>query len=247
MTLNKKFALTALAALTLSSTFVMAEEDHDPSDVARATTSFTVGATNNGDVKGALTYAFSVNDTQQGMVAVEGNMDKEGKYSDARAQYFHVFNFDDPTVPKVAASLDLIDNASMTTAALGAVVAITPVEQFSMYLRGGVLGGEYSDAMTRKFGVSDNSTVGGMAAGYFTVKTGSDGTYVMVSPEYSYTGGDIETSTLKTSLRIGTPMNAAKTHWGEFRVENTYGTMESESMTLDVDDTVAWFMYKSFF
>ncbi|WP_299695595.1 hypothetical protein [uncultured Vibrio sp.] len=215
MKLNEKFALTALAALTLSSTLVMAEEDHDPSDIVRASTSFTVGATNNGDVKGYLTYAFPVNDTQQGMVAVEG------KYSNARAQYFHVFNFDDPTVPKVAASLDLIDNASMTTAALGAVVAITPVEQFSMYLRGGVLGGEYSDAMTRQFGVSDNATVGGMAAGYFTLKTGSDGTYVMVHPEYTYTDGDIETSTLKTSLRIGTPMNTAKTHWGEFRIENT--------------------------
>jgi hypothetical protein len=86
-----------------------------------------------------------------------------------------------------------------------------------------------------------------MAAGYFSLKTGSDGTYIMLSPEYTYTGGDIETSTLKTSLRVGTPMNAAKTHWGELRLENTYGTFESVSMTQDIDDTVAWFMYKSFF
>jgi hypothetical protein len=181
------------------------------------------------------------------MVVAEADMNNEGKYKDARAQYFHVFNFENSLVPKVAASFDLIDNASMTTAALGAVVAITPAEKFSMYLRGGVLGGEYSDALTSQFNVSDNSTVGGMASGYFTLKTGNDGTYVMINPEYTYAGGDIETSTLKTSLRVGTPMNAAKTHWGEFRVENTYGTIESASMTQDIDDTVAWFMYKSFF
>ncbi|WP_221075425.1 hypothetical protein [Agarivorans aestuarii] len=247
MKLNKKFALTAFAALILSNTSVMAEEDNDPSDIARATTSFTVGVTNQGDVKGALTYAFAVNDTQQGMVVAEGNMNNKGEYSDARAQYFHVFNFNNPIMPKVAASIDLIDNASMTTAALGAVVAITPTENFSMYLRGGVLGGEYSDAMTSQFGVSDNSAFGGMAAGYFTLKTGKDGTYVMLSPEYTYAGGDIETNTLKSSLRIGTPMNAAKTHWGEFRIENTHGTVESASMTQKVNDTVGWFMYKSFF
>lgn len=247
MSIKHTVSLTALTALVLTSTSLYAEEDHDPSDIARATTSFTVGATNNGDVKGMLTYGFGVTDTQQGMVAVEGNMNQEGKYNDSRIQYFHVFNFENPTVPKIAASIDMIDNASMTTAALGAVVAITPVEQFSMYLRGGVLAGEYSDAMTNQFNVSDDSAVGGMAAGYFTLKTGQDGTYVMLSPEYTYVDGDIETSTLKSSVRIGTPMNAAMNHWGEFRLENTYGSVKSAALKQDIDDTVAWFMYKSFF
>ncbi|GEA62113.1 hypothetical protein [Vibrio comitans] len=247
MSIKNTISFTALTTLILASTSLYAEEDHDPSDVARATTSFTVGATNQGDVKGFLTYGFGVTDTQQGMVAVEANMNKEGKYNDSRVQYFHVFNFDNPTVPKVAVSLDVVDNASLTTAALGPVIAVTPTEQFSMYFRGAVLGGAYSDAATRQFGVSDDSAVGGMAAAYFTVKTGKDGTYITLTPEYTYVDGDIETSSLKSSLRIGTPMNSAKNHWGEFRLENTYGHLESASLKQDIDDTVAWFMFKSFF
>jgi hypothetical protein len=77
MSIKHTVSLTALTALVLTSTSLYAEEDHDPSDIARATTSFTVGATNNGDVKGMLTYGFGVTDTQQGMVAVEGNMNQE--------------------------------------------------------------------------------------------------------------------------------------------------------------------------
>ena len=247
MKLRKNFTLTTLTLLTFTSYTAFAEEEHDPSDIARATSSFTVGATNKGDVKGMLTYGFAVNSNQQGMVVAEGNMNKQGNYNDARAQYFHVFNFENPTVPKVAASLDVIDNTSMTTAALGAVIAVTPTDNFSMYLRGGVLGGEYSDSMTNQFSVSDNAAYGGMAAGYFTIKTGNDGTYITLSPEYTYAGGDIETSTMKSSVRIGTPMNESKNHWGEFRLENTSGEVKSASLSQDINDTVAWFMYKSFF
>lgn len=247
MFIKKTLPLSIITAATLLSANVYAEEEHDPSDVASATTSFTVGATNKGDVKGFLTYSFGVNENQQGMVALEGNMNKSGEYNDSRLQYFHVFNLDDQVVPKVAVSLDVIDNPTMTVGALGTVVAVTPVERFSMYLRAEVLGGEYSDEFIQEFGVTDKSALGGIAAGYFTLKTGSDGSYVMLAPEYTYVDGDIESSTLKTSLRFGTPMNNAKTHWGEFRLENTSGSIESASLNKDVDDTVAWFLYKSFF
>lgn len=199
----KKYQQVSLALIATSSLFsipLYAEtaQDIDPSDVARANTSITIGATNNGQVKGVVSYAFSINETQQGMVYLEGNMDKEGSYQDSRVQYFQVFNLESKIVPKIAASLDVIDNASLTSTALGAVVAVTPTEKFAMYLRAGVLGGKYKSESTQYFGVNDDSAVGGMAAGYFTYKTGSDGTFIMFSPEYTYVDGDIETSKLKT-------------------------------------------------
>lgn len=247
MSLKKSISLTTFAIIALSSASLYAAEENDPSDVARASTSFTLGATNKGDVKGFLTYGFGVNDTQQGMIAAEVNLDNETKYRDARLQYFHVFNFESSTVPKIAASIDIIDNASMTTGALGAVVAITPADYFSMYLRAGVLAGQYSDTMTNQFGVNDDSAFGGMVAGYFTFKTGADGTFIMLNPEYTYVSGDIDTSSFKSAVRLGSPLNAAKTQWGEFRIEHTGGSVKSASLRQDIDDTVAWFMYKSFF
>ncbi|PMJ69319.1 hypothetical protein BCU23_17795 [Vibrio splendidus] len=59
--------------------------------------------------------------------------------------------------------------------------------------------------------------------------------------------GDIETSTVKTTLLAATPFSADKTRWGQVKVENTYGSMESTNQKLDIDDTVVWFQYKVFF
>ncbi|WP_391090843.1 hypothetical protein [Vibrio sp. NH-UV-68] len=244
---NNKILLSFIASLALTGTNAFAENTEDPSDVASAVTSFTASLNNGGDVKGQITYSFNVNESQQGMVALEGTMNDHGKYKDSRLQYFHVFDLGNPVAPKVAASLDMVDNDLMSTAAVGAVVAITPVERFAMYIRVGALTGQYSDEVTQQFNVADNSANGVMAAGYFTVKTGNDGTYFMVAPEYTYVDGDVETSALKTTIRLGTPLNDKKTHWGELRLENNVNTLETASKTIDTDDTVAWFNFKAYF
>ncbi|MDV7106356.1 hypothetical protein R3X26_18385 [Vibrio sp. TH_r3] len=43
------------------------------------------------------------------------------------------------------------------------------------------------------------------------------------------------------SLLAATPFSADKTRWGQVKVENTYGSMESTNQKLDIDDTVVWF------
>ncbi|UGA53603.1 hypothetical protein [Vibrio sp. VB16] len=250
MTTAKMTALSTalLATLSLSAFAGDGAKEVDPSDMTRASSNMYVATNNHGDIKlsGALSYAYD--NGQMSMVTLEGSMGNDGKYKDSRAQYFHVFSLNNAVTPRVAASLDIIDNTSFTTAAAGGVAIFrTPVDSLTFFGRAAVLGGEYSDDTTSAFGVQDNRIIGGMAAAYAVWKPGADGTYFAAYPEFTYMNGDIETSTVKTTLLAATPFSADKTRWGQFKVENTYGSMKSANQSIDIDDTVAWFQYKVFF
>lgn len=247
--LNKTTLSAALLATISLSAFAGDDaKELDPSDMTRATSNMYVALNNDGDVKlsGAVSYAYD--NGMMSMVTLEGSMDNEGKYKDSRAQYFHVFSLNNAVTPRVAASLDIIDNASFTTAAVGGIAIFrTPVESLTFFGRVAGLAGEYSDETTSAFHVTDNSIAGGMAAAYAVWKPGADGTYFALYPEYTFMGGDIETSTVKTTLLAATPLSEDKTRWGQFKVENTYGSMKSTNQNIDIDDTVAWVQYKVFF
>jgi hypothetical protein len=246
-----KMTTLSTALLAVISVSAFAGDDAtklDPSDMTRASSNVYVAGNNQGDIKlsGALSYAYD--NGQMSMVTLEGSMDNAGDYKDSRAQYFHVFSLENAVTPRIAASLDIIDNDSFTTAAAGAIsIFRTPIESLTFFGRAAVLGGEYSDTTTAAFGVQDNSIVGGMAAVYAVWKPGADGTYFALYPEYTYLDGDIESSTVKTTLLAATPLSEDKTRWGQFKIENTSGSMKSTNRSLDVDETVAWFQYKVFF
>nr|WP_242425541.1 hypothetical protein [Vibrio vulnificus] len=181
----------------------------------------------------------------ESMVSLEGTMNKEGKYSDSRLQYFHVFSINNAVTPRVAVSLDVIDNETATTAALGAIsIFRTPIESLTFFGRVGALTGKYSDAALSNFGVTDSNLVGGMGAAYAVWKTGQDGTFLALYPEFTYLSGDIESSTVKTTFMAATPLSADRTRWGQIKFENTYGSMESDTRTVDIDETRVWFNYK---
>ncbi len=246
--------MTLLTAAFLASTLGTAHAADsesttiDPSDLTAVSTSAYVGMSNQGDVKFSSSFGFGLDNGQMAMGTLEAGLDKEGKYKDSRAQYFHVFNRDSAVVPRVAASLDIIDNNNFTTAAAGAVAMINPdIENVLLFGRVGVLAGEYKDGFTQKMGETDDDVVGAMAAAYLSWKPGADGTYFMFSPEYTYMDGAIETSTLKTSLTMGTPLSGDGKRWGQFKIENTYGQMASSHKQIDIDDTVAWAFYKVYF
>ncbi|MBY6196388.1 hypothetical protein [Vibrio hangzhouensis] len=246
----KLFTKTLIAtALIASGTQVtLASETVDPSDLTQVSTSGYLGMNNQGDVKLSASFGFGITEGQMGMATIEGTMDKGGNYSDSRAQYFQVFNTGNRIAPKAAASLDIIDNTNFTTAAVGAISMFNPgVENFVIFGRVGVLAGKYNDGFTQSMGETDQDIVGGMAAAYLSWKPGADGTYLMFSPEYTYMDGSIETSTLKTSLTVGTPLSADGKRWGQFKIENTYGSMKSSKAKVDIDDTVAWAFYKVYF
>ncbi|MGY5453354.1 hypothetical protein ACVFI8_20770 [Agarivorans sp. MS3-6] len=235
----------------LLSGFSYAEEqapDHDPSDLTRATTSAYAAMSNEGDFKVSVSGSFQVNEKQEAMLTVEGTMDNQGHYSDSRIQYFHVFSVDNNIVPKVAASIDIIDNSAFTTAALGGIANFqTGSDKINLFARAGVLGGEYKSDFTKVMGESDSVTYGATGDIFLIMKPGKDGTYFMINPEYTYMGGSINTSVLKTTLLASTPLSQDKTRWGQIKIENTYGTSESNHYSLKTDDTVVWALYKAFF
>ncbi|WP_261896587.1 hypothetical protein [Vibrio cyclitrophicus] len=249
MTKFNKALLTTLIGSTLISGAYAADstknEELDASDMTRAYSTFYVGASSNGDVKASGSLSYQYDNGMESMVSLEGTMDNSGHYTDSRMQYFHVFSLDSATTPRVAVSLDVIDNDVATTAALGAIAIFrTPADSLSIFGRVGALTGEYSDASLSNFNVTDSSLVGGMGAAYAVWKTGEDGTFLALYPEFTYLSGDIESTTVKTTLMAATPLSADKTRWGQVKFENTYGSMKSDTVSRDIDETKVWFNYK---
>lgn len=112
---------------TYSSAIVAEKKpEHAPSDLTKATTSGYAAMSNKGDLKVSISGSFSVSPIQEGMLTLEGTMNNEGEYSDSRLQYFHVFDLESTAVPKVAMSLDMINNDAFTTAAAHDVCAFIP-------------------------------------------------------------------------------------------------------------------------
>ncbi|USD43335.1 hypothetical protein J4N42_22385 [Vibrio sp. SCSIO 43135] len=238
----------ALASLGFASAVLAQDAQPNPSDLTETSTSAYFGLNNQGDLKGSISGDFHFDSGQTGMLTVEGTMDKEGKYSDSRMQYFHVFSTNNTTVPRAAVSIDLIDNAMFTSASVGGVAAINAgVKGLQLFPRLGALVGEYSDESVAMFKVDESAAAGVSAAFYAMYTLGEDGTYIGAWPEYNYLNGDIETSLLKSTIMIATPFSSDKTRWGQLRVDNTSGKMQSETHSIDIDDTVVWANYKFYF
>lgn len=220
----------------------------NPSDLTETSTSAYVGVNNQGGFKGAVSADVKINARQTGMFTIEGSMNKDGQYSDSRLQYFHVFNTDNSIIPKAAASLDIIDNDMFTSASVGATLAVNSgVKGLNIFPRVGVLAGKYSQQALNQFGVNNDVAVGGSAALYIMYTMGRDGTYIGVWPEYNYLGGEIEASTLKTTIKLATPFSADKQRWGELKLENTDTKMLSNNQSIKSNDTMVWASYKFYF
>ncbi|WP_248642471.1 hypothetical protein [Vibrio crassostreae] len=254
MMINRKtlslsiLSIAATAPLLAAAPLFAAESEPNPSDLTETSTSAYFGMSNQGDVKGSISGDFHFDNGQTGMLTVEGTMTQQGKYSDSRVQYFHVFSTENKIVPRAALSLDVIDNSMFTSASLGGVAAIdTGVKGLQLFPRLGVLAGEYSDASVLSFHADKKEAIGGSAAFYMMYQLGEDGTYIGAWPEYNYLNGDIETSMLKSTLMIATPFSNDKTRWGQLRVDNTTGYMQSQTRSIDIDDTVVWANYKFYF
>lgn len=224
------------------------KKDIDPSDLTKASTSAYLGVNNQGNVKLSGSLSYSLDNGQTAMTTLEGTMDNEGNYANSRLQYFHVFNINSAVTPRIAASIDIIDNKQFTTVAAGAIALFqTPIDSLKFFARAGVLTGEYSDSFTSQLNVSDNKIVGGMAAGYAVWSPGADGTYFAAYPELTYLSGDIDITSVKTTLMAATPLSQDKTKWGQFKIENTYNKVKGNGFDESTDETVAWFLYKAYF
>ncbi|GLS92558.1 hypothetical protein GCM10007916_36300 [Psychromonas marina] len=253
MTFKKLFG-TALA-LSVVAPFALAEkeEEIDASDMTRASTTAIVGLSSKGDVKltGSLSYAFD--NGQTAMTLLEGTIDEDGAYKDARLQYFHVFSFNNATTPRAAASVDIINNDTFTSVALGGIAMIrTSSDAFTMFARGAVLAGEYNNDSAQLKGagihLDDTGITGASAAFYAVWKTGEDGTFIAAYPELTYLNGDLEMTSLKSTLMVSTPLSSDGKTWGQVKFDRTSTNFEHKNNSLDLaTEKSVWFNYKVFF
>lgn len=242
------------AIVILAPTLVAANEQSservDPSDVTRAYSQAHIGTSNKGDVKamGALSYQFDGGTAA--MVSLEATMDENGDYKDSRGQYFHVFGTGNDVMPRIATSLDVIDNNDFTTAAFGAAAAITtPFDSFNVYARGAGLMGEYKDdgALASKYNITDTDITGYNGAAWLVWKPFEDGTYFSLSPEYTKMDGNLEADILKTSITAATPITDGGDKWLQFKYEDIDSDFTHQGITDSVNDRIFWTQLKMFF
>ncbi len=239
--------LLPLAAAFSTAAWANSEADEiDPADITRTNTTAAISVSNQGSVKFNGSIAFTLDNGHQAMTYLEATMDQEGDYKDSRLQYFHVIGTNSARMPRVAGSLDLIDNSMATTLAVGAVNMITTSNpNLFFFFRGAALFGQYDDNFLGGTG-ADDSIFGGMGMARVVWKPGADGSYLSLYPEYTYMGGDVDVSVMKTTFLAGTPLSADGTRWGEFKLEDIHTDIDG-AVNGEIDDTIAWFMYKVFF
>lgn len=224
------------------------EKAPDPSDLTETNTSAYVAMSNKGGFKGSISGDMKFNNGQQGMFTLEAAIDKDGDYTDSRLQYFHVFTTENTVVPKIAASLDVLDNALFTSASPGITLAINSgIKGLNIFPRAGVLAGKYSDDVKKQANITDDSAVGGSAALYVFYTAGNDGTYFGLYPEYNYLSGDVDMSVLNTNFLMSTPFNSDRTRWGQIKITNTNTTIKNSLIDEKINDTVVWANYKFYF
>ena len=253
----KKFTKAALATTLLFTGLNTAmaessEKEIDPSDLTKVNTTAAFNLDNKGGTKLIGSLAFGYDNGQMAAFSLEGSLSPEGHYDNSRLQYFHVFNVGNPIMPRAAASIDIIDNQMFTTAAVGGLAMFIPnIPKVTFFARGAVLAGEYKDEHVSQFNETDTDILGGMGAFYAMWTPGADGTYFYVSPEYTYMGGDVETSVAKVTLFASTPLSADRTRWGQLKLETT-DTTSKNSLGITDDrysgtDTKVTIGYKAYF
>lgn len=234
MTYTKSIiALSLIASIPA----IAADKTPDPSDLTETNTSAYVGISNKGGFKGSISGDMKFDNGQQGMFTLEAAIDNKGDYTDSRFQYFHVFTTENTTIPKSAASLDVLDNALFTSASLGVTLAINSgVKGLNIFPRAGVLGGQFSDEVKSLANLADKDAVGASAALYVFYTAGKDGTYLGLYPEYNYLSGEADMSVLNTNFLMSTPFSADRTRWGQIKITNT--TIKNSFVDKSINDTV---------
>ncbi|EGQ9287870.1 hypothetical protein F7U66_18755 [Vibrio parahaemolyticus] len=223
-------------------------EEVNPADVTRAYTQVYFGINNKSETKLYASRSMTFDGGTSAMVSAETTLDNKGDYADSRFQYFHVFNTGSTAFPRLATSLDIIDNDSFTTAAFGAAtIWTTPFESFNMFARGAGLVGEYSDKFAADTGITNKEITGGMGALYFVWNPLSDGTFLAVYPEYTSLSGDADIEQLKWTATAGVPITDAGDKWIQIKYENTNQDISTRNRTLSESDTTIWTQFKMYF
>ncbi|MGL6313320.1 hypothetical protein [Vibrio sp. WXL103] len=210
-----------LAALAAPVAFAEESEVIDPSDLTRVYTQAAVFVTSDADVRVSAMFTGAWSEDIQFAGFVEGNFgndkakaeekDKLGvDYQNGRAQYFQVHALDNPLMPRVGISTDLIHQKTpgddTTLLSVGAVGLINPQYTFGAmvfpnlaYTTGNVMG---------------KSADGFMANLFVTQPIGDAGAFIQAWPEYFKVEGDVvEMESSAFNVMFNAPIKQNRTQW----------------------------------
>lgn len=237
-------ATTLLALVTATSAF--AEEEQrviDPSDLTQVYTQAAVFVTSDADlrVSSMFTGAWSEDISFAGFVegnigdASESDKDRLGlDYLGGRAQYFQVHALDNPLLPRIGFSTDLIHTKSV----------INEIDDTLIFSAGaiGLINPKYTPGMMLfpNVAYTTGSVFGESADGYMlnlftTIPMGDSGAFFQIWPEYiNVTGDVVEMESKSISMMFNAPIQTDRTQWLMTKLEyNTTDVVLADGTAID--------------
>lgn len=250
-----------LAALAAPVAFAEESEVIDPSDLTRVYTQAALFVNSDADIRASamFTGAWTENIQFAGFVegefgndkAKEDEKDKLGlNYQNGRAQYFQVHAIDNPLMPRVGISTDLIhqngsagglDFDDTTLLSIGAIALINP-----KYTGGAMV---FPNLAYTTGNVMGKSADGFMANLFVTQPIGDAGAFIQAWPEYFKVEGDVvEMESKAFNLMLNAPLKQNRTQWlmtklqyGSADVVTPQGQEMEGSVELKAEIGVKWF------
>tara|TARA_Y100001956_G_scaffold81991_1_gene101265 strand:- start:2928 stop:3719 length:792 start_codon:yes stop_codon:yes gene_type:complete len=238
--MKKTLLVTTLLSLPSTPVFSDDSEVIDPSDLTRVYTQAALFVTSDADVRVSSMFTGAWSEDVQFAGFVEGNFgnDKakqQGKdkfgidYQKSRAQYFQVHAMDNPFMPRIGLSTDLIhQNGSAgvlkdlgykdtTLLSLGAIGLINP-----QYTAGAMVFPNVAYTTGKVFGESAD---GYMLNLFVTQPIGDSGAFVQAWPEYFKVEGDtVEMESSSINVMFNAPIKSDRTQWLMTKLE--YGSTD---------------------
>ncbi|TOR23013.1 hypothetical protein CGG78_23790, partial [Vibrio parahaemolyticus] len=226
------------------------EDAPDPADVTKVVTSLKLSAgtnSNNNDIafEGELKIggSFNADNNFLAMLSVSGAEKEEDPFEDGfdlretRARWFQVFGTGVDGLPKVGYSLDYIDRSNDDSdvvdniIAVGGIVKVPVLSNWVVYPNVAVVQANMKDEY--KYPGTDNGT-GVQVNLYNAIYLSKKGTYMMVSPQYSYLDFDgYVTQDLLLETTLGTPISDNRRWWLNLTYKETFSDFDSDIFGLD--------------
>lgn len=237
-----KKIVASIYVLMMFPNFVLAEENEviDPSDLTRVYTQAAVFVTSDADVRVSSMFTGAWSEDIQFAGFVEGvignnKAKQEGKdqfgfdYQRGRAQYFQVHAIDNPLMPRVGFSADLIHQngntgttkgsglKDTTLLSLGAIALINPA-----YTAGAMVFPNIAYTVGDVFGESADGYMFNM---FVTQPIGDNGAFLQIWPEYFKAMGDVvEMESSSFNAMFNAPIKSNRTQWLMTKLE--YGSAD---------------------
>jgi hypothetical protein len=250
--MNKLFSKAIITACITSSLYAYAGEPKDnapdPADVTRVLTSLRVSVgtnSNDNDIVGETELkiggSFNKDNNFLTLFEVQAAEKDRDPYEDGfdvrqiRGRWFQVFGTALSNIPKVGYSVDVIDRSNDDSEsvdniyALGGIIKVPVLDNWVMYPNIAAVQANLKDEYKSAMQGSDDGK-GFQLNLYNSIYLSKSGTYLMISPQYSYLDFDsFTTQDLQLETIFGMPLTDNKRFWFVAKYSETFSDIDSDT------------------